>query len=134
MPDIVEVPPPYAQVEDIEARWRPLAQDEAERALTLLSDASYLVDAEYPAIAAMATPPPAVVQVVAEMVRRVLSAPASGYAGDPPSGLTAAPYSQVGTSLYLSKAERRLLESAAGSRSRVRSVRLASSVSSDWYG
>lgn len=35
----------YATVEDLEARWRELSEDEAERAETVLSDVSLYIDA-----------------------------------------------------------------------------------------
>lgn len=119
MPVITATPQPYAEVADVEDRWRQLSADEADRAVTLLADASLVVDAAYPRLAGIAATlgiPPAATMVVANMVRRALVAPAEGYAGDSPAALTPASYSSVGGNLYLLKSERSVLAALTGSR------------------
>lgn len=107
----------YATVNDLEARWRPLASDESSRAEVLLEDAAVRLDAACPP-----SDPPTVQELAArkivscEMVKRAM---ASGTAGAG-VGITsiqqgAGPYQETlqfanpTGDLYLTKADRKLL-------------------------
>lgn len=110
----------FAEVSDLEARWRPLAPDERLRAAVLLEDASVLLRAESPTIdARLASEPPTLDagiprMIVCKMVQRAMQSGADAAAV---SALqqTAGPFSQSVTysnpsgELYLTKSERKML-------------------------
>lgn len=111
----------FAEVADLEARWRPMTSAaETARATVLLADASAILRAEVPGIDARLTAVPPTLDadipkmIVCKMVKRAMLA---GADSDAVASLqqTAGPYSQSTTfanptgDLYLTKAERKLL-------------------------
>ena len=107
----------YAEVEDLEARWRSLSTDEQGRAAVLLEDAAVRLDA-----ACAPSDPPTAQELAArkivscEMVKRALAAGTAGAA----VGVTsiqqgAGPYQETlqfanpTGDLYLTKSDRKLL-------------------------
>lgn len=110
----------FAEVTDLEARWRPLTIAEQARATVLLEDASAMLRVEMPTIDARlaATPPTLDLQIpkiiVCKMVKRAMQAGDEG-AGVGSLQQTAGPFSQSTTfsnpmgDLYLTKAERKML-------------------------
>lgn len=109
---------PFADVSDLEARWRSLTPSEQTLATTLLADASAQVRAECPdvdeRIADGSLDPDVPRRVVCAMVKRAMLAPAD-QAPMAQMQQTAGPFSLSGTfvnptgDLYLTKTERRLL-------------------------
>lgn len=113
----------FAEVGDLESRWRPLTPVEAGRASVLLGDASVMLRAQFRSIDAKITAgtmdAALPLLVVCDMVKRALIAPV-----DDPAAVTrqqtAGPFSQSVTysnpsgDLYISKADRRQL--AGGQR------------------
>ena len=99
----------YANISDIEARWRVLSTDEAARANALLEDAATIIDA-YCDVSNY----DAAMVVSCNMVIRAMSA-AQDALGVTQSSMTAGPYSQSWTysnpsgDMYLTKAERKML-------------------------
>lgn len=100
---------PLVNVSDLEARWRPLKEDERTRAAVLLQDAESLIlsfggDLETLNIA-LVTP------VVCAMVKRVMATPADQLAVGS-TQITAGPFSETLNytnptgDLYLTKAEK----------------------------
>lgn len=110
---------PFADADDLAARWRALAPDEASRATALLADASALV-ADALERAGVAVDPGDEVQaanlrsVCCSMVRRSMDVP-EGMAGVSQCSQTAGPYSGSASfanphaDLYLTTSERRRL-------------------------
>lgn len=105
----------YAEVADLEARWRTLSSDEKSRAKVLLGDARVRLDVECPP----STPPTdaelAVREIVScEMVKRAMINSDSA-AGVGSTQTTAGPflqsfnYTNPTGDLYVTKAERRML-------------------------
>ena len=108
----------FAEVGDLESRWRPLTPAEAGRASVLLADASVMLRAQFRGIDAKITAGTMdaglPLLVVCDMVKRALIAPV-----DDPAAVTrqqtAGPFSQSVTysnpsgDLYISKADRRQL-------------------------
>lgn len=105
----------YADVSDIEARWRALSTDEQARAAVLLDDASVQLarlvavdDSDQQQLAALK-------MVSCNMVIRVMSAGTSATFGATNASMTGGPYTQSWTyeaptgDMYLTKAERALL-------------------------
>lgn len=99
----------YANVNDIQARWRELTADEAARANALLEDAAILIDAH-------GTPNEDAARVVScNMVIRAMSASGLDAYGVSQSSMTAGPYTQSWTysnpsgDMYLTKAEKKML-------------------------
>lgn len=73
--------PPFASVDDLAARWRPLSAQEAATARALLNDASALIRARFPGISAQVggpVDPAALVAVTVGMVKRAMIAPTDG--------------------------------------------------------
>ena len=115
---------PFATIDDLEKRWRPLTTAERPRADTLLEDASAQLRVECRDLDARLTiTPPATVpdldpavprRVVCAMVKRAMLAPVDQGAVTAEQQ-TAGPFSQSLTfsnpngDLYLTKAERKLL-------------------------
>jgi hypothetical protein len=116
----------YATVDQLEARWRPLTDTEAEKAEVLLEDASVQIRSEVPDLkvrieAGDSDLLSAAIRVECAMVKRAMAN------GDDGVGVTSAqetqgPFSQTfqfanpSGDLYLTKAERRLLTSSGGQR------------------
>ena len=105
----------YANISDIEARWRVLSTDEAARANALLEDAATILDglADTEKIE-----PNLLCQVSCNMVIRAMST--QDLFGASSSTITAGAYSQTVSyavpsgDLYLTKTERRLLGVSTG--------------------
>jgi hypothetical protein len=112
---------PWALSADLEARWRPLTEEERRRATVLLLDAQSLVMDECPRweSSTVATR----VRVVCAVVKRAMSGPVEGLVGVSATTETTGPFSQQVTfanpagDLYLTKAERRAV---GGARVRAR--------------
>lgn len=110
----------FAEVSDIEARWRDLSTDEEERAGVLLDDASAMltalvdIDQESEQQAALLK------TVCCSMVIRAMSATESDAYGVDSMSITAGPYSQNWSynnptgDMYLTKLEKRLLGITSG--------------------
>lgn len=105
----------YATVEDVEARWRPLSDEEKNRAVVLLADAAVRLDAEC-ALPEVPTSQQIAARLIVscEMVKRAM------VAGDAMPGVetiqegagpfqTSFKYSNPTGDLYLTKADRKLL-------------------------
>ena len=99
----------YATVEDLEARWRSLSEDESATAEVLLEDASVVVDS------LKVNPDPARAKIiVCRMVKRAMLGPEQA-AGAASVQQTAGPFSQSMSfqnpngDLYLTKADRKFL-------------------------
>jgi hypothetical protein len=73
---------PFATVDDVAARWRPLTSAEESVADVLLVDASLIIRARFPGIDAQVTSgavdPDILAAVAAGMVKRAMIAPADG--------------------------------------------------------
>ncbi|WP_300268633.1 Gp19/Gp15/Gp42 family protein [Microbacterium sp.] len=106
----------YATVDDLAARWRPLTDDESERAAVLLEDAAVRLDASCPP-----SDPPTEQELAArkivscEMVKRAMSSAATGGVGVTSIQQGAGPYQETVQfsnptgDLYLTKADRKML-------------------------
>lgn len=106
----------YADVSDIEARWRALDADEAERAAVLLEDASAMLAARVDVDASDQAQAAALKMVACSMVIRVMGAGGAGGAyGATSASMTGGPYSQTWTyeapvgDMYITKSERAML-------------------------
>lgn len=106
----------YADVSDIEARWRALDADEAERAAVLLEDASAMLAARVDVDASDKAQAAALKMVACSMVIRVMGAGGAGGAyGATSASMTGGPYSQTWTyeapvgDMYITKSERAML-------------------------
>lgn len=110
----------FAEVSDLEARWRPLNPEESTRAGVLLEDASSMLRVELPEIDARLDAVPPTLDagiprmIVCKMVQRAMQSGAEG-AAVTALQQTAGPFSQSTSyanpqgDLYLSKAERKML-------------------------
>ena len=113
----------FAEVSDVEARWRPLTDAEAAKCAALLDDASALIaslvdvesrDEGFRELARMAA---------CSMVQRAMSTAAADGYGVTQQSMTAGPYTQSWSyggqtgDLYLTKSERRMLGVKARGRS-----------------
>lgn len=109
----------YAEVTDIEARWRTLDADEQARADTLIVDASAMLDALVDVREDDEAQAALLKTVCCSMVIRAMSATADAF-GVSNATVTAGPYSQTMTyanpsgDMYLTKMERRLLSVSTG--------------------
>jgi hypothetical protein len=113
---------PFATVDDLEGRWRPLSTEEQDQATLLLGDASTILRSEITDIDARlaATPPTLDVElpklIVCAMVKRAMLA-GTDSDGVASAQQTVGPFTQSSTyanplgNLYTTKAERRLLGS-----------------------
>ena len=106
----------YADVSDVEARWRALSADEAERAAVLLEDASAMLAARVDVDASDQAQAAALRMVACNMVVRVMSVGGAGGAyGATSASMTGGPYSQTWTyeapvgDMYITKSERMML-------------------------
>lgn len=89
---------PFASPDDVAARWRPLTDNEAFVAATLVEDASALIRARFPGIDDQVTSggvsANVLAQVVAGMVKRALISPSDGISQ---ASQSAGPYAQSQT-------------------------------------
>ena len=112
---------PFATVDDLEGRWRPLTTEEQDQATLLLGDASTILRSEIPDIDARL----AALTLDAELPKLIVCAMVkwSMLAGTESDGIASAqqtvgPFTQSSTyanplgNLYVTKAERRLLGSS----------------------
>lgn len=105
----------FAEVSDLEDRWRPLSPDEQARANVLLMDAAAMLSAEFARCGrdAAAAPSELLAMVSCCMVRRVMAAGTDADVSQ--LGLTVGPFSQQvsyanpASAMYVSVEERRLL-------------------------
>ena len=104
----------FAEVSDIEARWRELSEDEAARAEVLLDDASVMLSSLV-TVDGSAEQAGLLKQVTCNMVIRAMSASGADTFGAESMSMTAGPYSQSwqyanpSGDMYLTKLEKRLL-------------------------
>lgn len=114
----------FATVDDLEARWRPLTEDEQERAETLLLDASVYIMVQLDAAGISYTNPTelmedALTAVTCSVVRRAMDQP-QGYTGITQYTQSAVGYSESMSysnpngDLYLTKAEKKALGLGSG--------------------
>lgn len=105
----------YAEVSDLEERWRVLSEAEQERAEVLLSDASALLDSLVEVDESNEKQLILLRFVVCNMVQRAMVSSEAEAFGLSQQSMTAGPYSQSWTyfnpsgDFYLTKMERRLL-------------------------
>ena len=110
----------FADVSDIEARWRPLTTDEAKRADVLLGDASAMLEALVDVDPCDCTQESLLRSVCASMVIRAMSAAESDNFGVSQASVTAGPYtpswtySNTSGDLFLTRNEKRLLGIGSG--------------------
>lgn len=103
----------FAEVSDLEARWRTLSESEAEQAETLLADASAMLSRLAVVDSSDSAQAELLKIVTCDMVKRSMAS--SEAIGVDQFSITAGPYSQTqhfaATSgdLYLTKLEKRLL-------------------------
>lgn len=105
----------FAEVPDLEDRWRPLSPDEQTRAKVLLMDAAGMLAAEFVRCGRdiAAAPPELLAMVSCYMVRRVMAAGTDADVSQ--LGVTVGPFSQQvsfanpAAAMYVSAEERRLL-------------------------
>jgi hypothetical protein len=105
----------YADVSDLEVRWRTLTDDEQARAEALLDDASAMLDA-YVTVDATDEQQAALLKiVVCNMVQRSMSTSSGDAYGVSQQSITAVGFTQQYTysnptgDLYITKAEKRML-------------------------
>ena len=105
----------YAEVSDIETRWRDLSTDEESRATALLDDASTMLNGLVDVDAADDAQLQLLKIVCCSMVIRAMSASEYDAFGASQMSMTAGPYTQQFTyanpsgDMYLTKMEKRLL-------------------------
>ena len=105
----------FADVPDIESRWRELNADEQERASVLIDDASAMLAAQVNVDESDEEQAKLLNIVCCSMVIRVMSATEADCYGAESMTMTAGPYSQSWTvanptgDMYLTKFEKRLL-------------------------
>lgn len=105
----------YADVTDIEQRWRALDADEQARAAVLLEDASAMLASMVTVDDSDQRQAQALKMVCCNMVIRVMSAGTSAMFGATNASMTGGPYTQSWTyeaptgDMYLTKAEKALL-------------------------
>lgn len=105
----------FAEVSDIESRWRELSTDEQSRASVLIDDASAMLTALVAIDTDDTEQAQLLKQVCCSMVIRAMSATESDAFGASQMSMTAGPYSQSWNyanpsgDMYLTKLEKRLL-------------------------
>ena len=105
----------YAEVSDIESRWRELSTDEQARASVLIDDASAMLDSLVTVDETDEKQAALLKTVCCSMVIRSMSATESDGFGASSMSMTAGPYAQQWTysnptgDMYLTKMEKRLL-------------------------
>lgn len=110
----------FADVSDIEARWRTLTVDEKARAAVLIEDASAVLSKLVPVDPNDEQQDALLKTVCCNMVIRAMSATESDMFGVSQSSMTAGPYSQSmnyanpSGDMYLTKLEKRLLGITSG--------------------
>lgn len=110
----------FADVSDIEARWRTLTVDEKARAAVLIEDASAVLSKLVPVDPNDCAQAALLKTVCCNMVIRAMSATESDMFGVSQSSMTAGPYSQSmnyanpSGDMYLTKLEKRLLGITSG--------------------
>ena len=110
----------YAEVSDIETRWRDLSTDEEARATALIDDASAMLDQLVDVDAADGAQLQLLKIVCCNMVIRAMSASEYDAFGASQMSMTAGPYTQQFTysnpsgDMYLTKMEKRLLGVTSG--------------------
>lgn len=110
----------YAEVSDIESRWRSLSPTEQSRASVLIDDASAMLDALVDVDTDDDEQAQLLKQVCCSMVIRAMSATESDAFGASQMSMTAGPYSQSWNyanpsgDMYLTKLEKRLLGITSG--------------------
>jgi len=110
----------YAQVSDIEARWRDLSTAEETRAGVLIDDASAMLSALVDVDPNDTEQAALLKQVCCNMVIRAMSATEADSYGVSNMSMTAGPYTQQWTytnasgDMYLTKMEKRLLGVSTG--------------------
>lgn len=110
----------YAEVSDVEARWRDLTTDEAAKAAVLLDDASAVLTRFVDVDTSDAGQAELLKIVCCDMVIRSMVSTSSETYGMSASSMTAGPYSQSWTysnpsgDLYITRLEKRLLGISSG--------------------
>lgn len=105
----------FADVSDLESRWRELSTDEEARANVLLGDASAMLSALVTVDNSDYEQSELLKMVCCDMVIRAMSATASDSFGVSQTSMTAGPYTQSFSysnpsgDMYLTKLEKRLL-------------------------
>ena len=105
----------FADVSDLESRWRELSTDEEARANVLLDDASAMLSALVEVDSSDAGQAELLKMVCCDMVIRAMSATAADTFGVSQTSMTAGPYTQSFSysnpsgDMYLTKLEKRLL-------------------------
>jgi len=105
----------FADVSDLESRWRGLSTDEEARANVLLDDASAMLSALVEVDSSDAGQAELLKMVCCDMVIRAMSATAADTFGVSQTSMTAGPYTQSFSysnpsgDMYLTKLEKRLL-------------------------
>lgn len=105
----------FADVSDLESRWRELSTDEEARANVLLGDASAMLSALVEVDSSDAGQAELLKMVCCDMVIRAMSATAADTFGVSQTSMTAGPYTQSFSysnpsgDMYLTKLEKRLL-------------------------
>lgn len=110
----------FATVEDLEARWKPLTEEQEEVAEALLDDASALVSSQVQVDPDDDAQAALLKYVVCAMVKRAMTPSDSGAVGITQGSMSADIYSQSWTysnpsgDLYLSATEKKALGIGAG--------------------
>ena len=110
----------FADVSDLESRWRELSTDEEARANVLLDDASAMLSALVEVDSSDAGQAELLKMVCCDMVIRAMSATAADTFGVSQTSMTAGPYTQSFSysnpsgDMYLTKLEKRLLGISTG--------------------
>lgn len=105
----------FADVSDLESRWRELSTDEEARANVLLGDASAMLSALVEVDSSDYEQSELLKMVCCDMVIRAMSATAADAFGVSQTSMTAGPYTQSFSysnpsgDMYLTKLEKRLL-------------------------
>lgn len=109
----------YAEVSDLEARWKPLTEEEQQIAETLLEDASAMLDALVD-VDGKCVQENLLKIVCCNMVQRSMTAGTMDAFGVTQQSMTAGPYTQSWTmanpsgDMYLTKMEKKLLGISTG--------------------
>lgn len=110
----------FADVSDLESRWRELSTEEEARANVLLGDASAMLSALVKVDSSDYEQSELLKMVCCDMVIRAMSATASDAFGVSQTSMTAGPYTQSFSysnpsgDMYLTKLEKRLLGITTG--------------------
>ena len=105
----------YAEVSDLEARWRTLTDDEQAKASVLLEDASALIDSMGEVDSSDPASAKLLCAVTCNVVQRAMSSASMDSFGVTQQSMTAGPYTQSWSysnptgDLYLTRAEKKSL-------------------------